>query len=295
MTATFQRKTYLLPLLLMCVWAHAQQSNPSYPDFFYSTYPFMLNYDNPAYIVDDNRYNVYAQYKQRLGQFRKVVSYSAQGERIWRPEDKNISSLKVIINNENEGPYISRPRFTGGYATEIKIKNDWKAALGIMLGATAINFSAPNQGATGNSYLPDGKIGMVFKKNQMVMGISALQFLNTRSKVVGSSIVLQRYYNAFMKYKKELSLDWTLETLALADLRGRTITPQLSALVEYRNTIAFGASNRFGYAFSAIGKLHMFGDELPMDLIFMYNTPLFTKNIAREIQSVEIALSLGIR
>lgn len=283
-------------MLLMCLLAHSQQSSYSYPDFFYTTYPFMLNYDNPAYIVDHTQYNLYAQYKQRLGQFRKVVSYSALGEKVWRREGKSSNSLKLVFNNENDGPYIARPRFAAGYANEIPLKENLRIALGFTVGATAINFSAPNQGASGNSYLPDGKLGFVIKGNAFEAGISSLQFLSSRARVVGSNIALKRYYNLFVKYKKDLSPSWVLEGLGMLDLRDNPsthLTAQLAAMVHYKERISFGASQRLGYAFSTIAKVRIFPDEVPLDLIFMYNSPAFTQT-ARELNSIEIALSLGV-
>lgn len=295
MTDALNKKLHLMHLLLMCLLAHSQQSSYSYPDFFYTTYPFMLNYDNPAYIVDQTQYNLYAQYKQRLGQFRKVVSYSALGEKVWRREGKSSNSLKLLFNNENDGPYIARPRFSAGYANEIPLRENLKMALGFTVGATSINFSAPNQGASGNSYLPDGKLGFVIKGKTLEAGISSLQFLGSKAKVIGANITLKRYYNLFVKYKRDLSPNWVLEGLAMLDLRGNPVvfTPQLAAMVHYKERISFGASQRFGYAFSSIVKVRIFPEEAPLDLILMYNSPAFTQT-ARELNSIEIALALGI-
>ncbi len=294
MTGTLKVKLLLLPLLLVCLLAHSQQSTYSYPDFFYATYPFMINYDNPAYIVEDTRYNLYSQYKQRLGQFRKIVSYSVQAEKVWRREQKNTNSLRVIFNNENEGPYITRPRFYAGYANEISVNENVKIGLGFTLGATAINFSAPNQGASGNSYLPDGKLGFVLKGKKLESGVSSLQVFNAKSRVVGANIALKRYYNFFLKYKTDLSLNWVIEGLVLADLRGSKIIPLAAVMAHYDQRFSIGFSNRFGYAFSVFGKIKMFQDQIPLDLIFMYNSPIFS-NTTKELNSVEIALSLGIK
>lgn len=288
------RNIYVTIAIVVCLWCKGQQINNSFPDVYTSTFTNFVGYDNPAYIPKEGRFSLYSQYKQRLGQFSKIVSFSAYLDKTWRRENKSTNSIRAIFWNENLGPYISRPRFSVGYANELNLSEKVKLGLGLSLGATSINFSAQTQGGTGNSYLPDGKIGLMLKIEKLTLGLASLQIFNAKSKIVGNDIRLKRYWDLYTKYSTDLSAFWQLDNFAAFDYRTKDeMYLQIGTMATYNEKISFGLSHRTNYTSSVLTKITFFEDKSPISVLFCYNSPIFSKKL-KELNSLELGVTFSL-
>lgn len=279
---------FLFLILSADVWG---QPAGMYPDLLTNSFenPALVN---PAHIPAKSRFRFHAARKFRTGVFSKIAAnYFTAGGTFAGDAGGNAHSGRLILYNEQEGPYINRPRAYLNYGYEIALSTDARIAAGADMGLGGVSFSTPGGSATGSAYLPDGAIGLSAEYHNIYAGASMMQMFNSTLKPLDEIIRLKRYYNFFAVAQKAVHADWRLKGCLLWQLLPDVENKFNAGIkLDYKEIIHFGlyARYRSGMAFSG-GLSPEIGDHR-VNIHFLYNTPVYSSVFSR-YRSMELMLA----
>ncbi len=261
------------------------------------TYVFPENYTtyfnntaivNPGFVQEDSKAEFFSMYRQRTGAFQKIASYSLTCSRVFRKENNAAHLARVVFSNDKEGPYINKPRAYFNYAYAIPLAEETSLSAGLAAGFTQVYFSAPSATASGNSTMPDGAIGITFRRKNFFSGLSSQQAFNAESNPLKANVKLRRYYNFLLSQEKDLSPS--------LKLRGNFMYQLVPSNSDLLNFVLEGSYNdilRLGGAYKSREGLALIGSveaNLGDDKIFIcfaYNTGVLSK-LKYGFNSIEI-------
>ncbi len=261
------------------------------------TYVFPENYTtyfnntaivNPGFVQEDSKAEFFSMYRQRTGAFQKIASYSLTCSRVFRKENNAAHLARVVFSNDKEGPYINKPRAYFNYAYAIPLAEETSLSAGLAAGFTQVYFSAPSATASGNSTMPDGAIGITFRRKSFFSGLSSQQAFNAESNPLKANVKLRRYYNFLLSQEKDLSPS--------LKLRGNFMYQLVPSNSDLLNFVLEGSYNdilRLGGAYKSREGLALIGSveaNLGDDKIFIcfaYNTGVLSK-LKYGFNSIEI-------
>lgn len=195
------RGKLLISCLIFCTTFAFGQIGSLYPDQL-SSYFYNPSFINPAYIPEDGSGKAAFLSKVRSGMYSDIMTLGAGLQQTFNSEGNQWHSVKVLLLNEKEGPYISTPRFYGNYSIYIPINRDMKLLGGFSLGMVNPNYTTPSR--TISTVLVDGAIGVLLRYKTSALGVSSNQILNN-SSTDNSAIRLRRYYSTQFSSTKALN------------------------------------------------------------------------------------------
>jgi type IX secretion system PorP/SprF family membrane protein len=277
----------LLPLLILTNLPLWGQRNDIFPDL-YSAYFNNVTLINPSFIPSEGKVDLVATYKNRIGPFSKIATYSFTGAKVFRKENQTAHLARIIFFNEKEGPYIQRPRGYANYAYSLPLTENTQLSAGIALGFSQIAFSAPSATGVGTAMLPDGSLGLSLRSKDLSFGISSLQLFNASSEAINALIRLRRHYNFFLSTQKDLSLNWKVKGYFFYRiLPYANNNTDITLALDYKNVFCFGSSIRYrqGMSFFVTFNINLGKDRLLLN--FAYNSPILS-NSNNLLNSVEL-------
>ncbi len=254
----------------------------------YTTYFNNTAIVNPGFVQEDSKAEFFSMYRQRTGAFQKIASYSVTCSKVFRKENNAAHLARVFFSNDKEGPYIDKPRAYFNYAYVIPLAEETSLSAGLAAGFTQVYFSAPSATASGNSTMPDGAIGITFRRKSFFSGISSQQVFNAESNPLKANVKLRRFYNFLLSQEKDLSPS--------LKLRGNFMYQLLPSNADLFNLVLEGSYNdifRLGGAYKSREGLALIGSveaNLGDDKIFIcfaYNTGVLSK-LKYGFNSIEI-------
>ncbi|GAL84385.1 hypothetical protein CHU_0779 [Sporocytophaga myxococcoides] len=277
----------LLIIFLFWYLAVSAQVTDLFPEN-YTTYFNNTAIVNPGFVQEDSKAEFFSMYRQRTGAFQKIASYSLTCSRVFRKENNAAHLARIFFSNDKEGPYIDKPRAYFNYAYVIPFAEETSLSAGLAAGFTQVYFSAPSATASGNSTMPDGSVGITFRRKKFFSGISSQQVFNAESNPLKANVKLRRYYNFLLSQEKDLS--------PLLKLRGNLIyqlLPLNSDLLNiamegsYNDIISLGGAYKSREGLALIGSVQAnLGDD-KIFICFAYNTGVLSK-LKYGFNSVEI-------
>jgi len=260
------------------------QANGYYPDIL-STYFFQMANANPGYIPKEGIADFNAGYKFRTGAFKDIATFSFSGARFFRTENENTHTLRILINNEQQGPFINTPRAYLNYAYELKVGEESFLYAGTAVGLAGIYYSV---------MLPDGSLGLGIRYKSISLGLSSYQLLNSEASPMLARFRLARYYQSNFEAEKEYGNDWKLKGYALYRLFPET-TDELnvggSAL--YSEAFIFGAMYRNLFGLGWFAGFYIDSGKDKLILSFTYNSPVLSRVPGLQ-NSMEIGLGFRV-
>jgi len=180
------------------------QKNDLYPDVYntYFTNPGLIN---PAYIPKEGKAEAFIFYKHRTGIFQKIASYAVTASRTFRNKNQSAHLARLMVTNENQGPYIATTRAYANYAYLVPISENTSLTAGAAAGLAQVAFTAPSSSGSGSYKSPDGSLGLMLRHKNVEVGVSMMQALNSVSEPLITPIALKRYYNFYVSGSKDLS------------------------------------------------------------------------------------------
>jgi hypothetical protein len=263
------------------------QTAPSYPDFF-SSYFFNTYVINPSYISENVSFTLNSYYKFREGSFSDINTFFAGGEKIIYSDRSYTHGIRLMVFNEKEGQYISRPKAYINYAVEIPVTSDTRICSGLSAGISSANFTAPS--GSGNVILPDGTAGAGLKIRKYYAGISSSQIFNSEGVAIRAPVKLQRFYNFQVEGEQQLSAFFSVKEYFLwRSLPYFRDMWNLSVLLNVKEAAGAGITYKGfqGFSFPAYLRINPSGNSL--QLTFTYNSNLMTNTSAWN-ESFEIGL-----
>lgn len=261
------------------------------PDYYTSTILEHKALMNPAYVNETSKASLGSLYKSRTGLLNEVSSMTAYGDLSIKPNRDISQVVRMVFQNEKEGPYISSPKFYGNYAIRLPIAYDVFLYTGLALGISTLSFTAPS--GMGKASIPDGSVGGVFKYKKTEIGTAAYQIFNNSSVVINSSLVFRRYYQFYFQSEKDLNASLSIKghlfwrPQALYDLASTTV------LLCYKEAISLGLMYQYRRGSSFLTSFHVNNDRNPIIVNMSYNSLLFN-TLTVSTGSFEIGLQYSI-
>ncbi len=157
---------------------------------------------NPA--AKDTSANVIGQLgnKTQTGLFKGVSYFYADGDvKAQRASGNGFHFFGFQFINNREGSFIRRNRVYGRYAWYQQLNRNTALTAGVSLGAVNYAFQNSQGGVGGSDFAPDGNIGVEISYNNLAVGASYQQFLNSSIRPVDETIPLKQYYNLYGHYR----------------------------------------------------------------------------------------------
>ncbi len=252
------------------------QKNDLYPDVF-NTYFNNPGLINPAYIAREGKADAFLFYKHRTGIFQKVASYAVTASRTFRTSNNAAHLARIIVTDEQQGPYIATTRGYANYAYMIPLAENTSLMAGAAFGLAQVAFSAPSATATGSYKSPDGSLGLMFRRNNMEAGISMMQVFNAVTEPLVTPIGLKRYYNFFFSQGKDLSPFVKLQGNLLWQLLP-TVQDNVAAnlFLTYRESISIGSGLGIKSGLNFFMSFNLPVEEDKLVIFISYNSAFST-------------------
>lgn len=290
-----RKLSFLSTILIPIVVCKSQQVQGSYsPDYYSSSF---LTYEaliNPAFTNNNQqeKASLNTLYKSRTGPLNEVAFITAYADVCINLRRKTTQVIRILLQNEQEGPYISSPKFFGNYAVKIPIQENVSLSLGLALGMSSLNFTAPS--GMGSARVLDGNVGSIFKYKKTTIGIASYQIFNSRSVALNGTLLFKRFYQFHIQSELEInelfsvkgSLSWRPQPLI--DLANAT------AALCYKETITFGLMYQLKRGTSFLTSIQLKQGKNPLLLNFSYNSP-FLNSFLIPTSSFEIGLQYKIK
>lgn len=279
-------------ILGFCRYLSAKD-NVYFPSFF-NSYFFNKYQLSPSYMPKDVRLELSGNYRSLLGELKKISAYSFSAARVFGSDNSQQHALRVSLYNEREGSYISSPRGYLGYAFRQKLNEDATIFSGINLGFAGIYYSAPTISQS-SVMLPDGAVALGGSWKGLLVDVSMHQIFNSSKNILGSPLVLERYYHMHASYQKDLGPTWQSNTYTLYRFFP-SISPEwlMATSLAYKEAFSLGVSYKYHSSLSFFTALDLKNERDHVQLFFNYNSAAF--KLAPAWQSgVELGLNYWMR
>jgi hypothetical protein len=284
------RKNVLLLFFGFIFCALNAQNQSLYPDNFLNS-STVKTWVNPSLIVSDSvDYEVNLASKNRINTLGNVAINQLDAGLFFGKLKYN-QQLKVLLLNEKEGPYISRPRAYFNYAIRLPINKETELALGTSFGFASSFIDASAISSNSNFLAPDASLGISMRHNNLELGLSSMQFLNNTITSEVYAQKLRRYYHLHSSYTFVLQNNYALKVLGLyryySDLANQY---NLGLVVQKRELFEAGALYQNINGFSAFAQYSFVFDKQKINCGLTYNTGLFS--VSRTVnQGFELAIN----
>lgn len=267
------RKLGIIVFIGFC-GALSAKDNVYFPSFF-NSYFFNKYQLTPSYLPIDVKLELSGNYKSLLGELKKISAYSFSAARVLGSDKSQQHALRVSLYNEREGSYISSPRGYVGYAFRQKLNEDAAIFSGINLGFAGIYYSAPTV-TQSSTMLPDGAVALGGSWKGLLVDLSMHQAFNSARNILGSPLVLERYYHMHVSYKKDLGLNWQSKSHTLYRLFPSISNEWLvSTSLTYKELFSLGLSYKYQSSLSFFTALDLKNERDHVQLFFNYNSVAF--------------------
>lgn len=262
------------------------------PDYYSSVVVNHLALVNPAWISsNETRASLNCLYKSRMGLLNEVSTQTAYADITFKPERQLRQVVRVVFQNEKEGPYISSPKIYGNYSIRVPITADISISAGLALGVSAHNFSAPS--GTGSGSAPDGSGGLIFRFKKTEIGAASYQFLNNKLYVLNSYLILERYFQYYIQSEKALNGLFVLKGNVLWRQQSMKDIVNTTAMVTYREFLTMGVMYQYLRGMSFLTSVQINAIKNPIILNLSYNST-FMNSVLVKSPSFEIGLQYKI-
>lgn len=255
-----------------------------------STFQQQKVWVNPGYVSEEGSYNLNFQTHFRTVNRGQAGLYFFDGG-TWIRKDSMAHGFRVLVSNEKEGPYISRPRAYFNYTQLRKLTRQWSLYSGVSVGFFSTFITASTATSNNNFMLPDGNIGVGIKNHRLDAGISIMQVFDNEIEVL-RNIKLSRYYHYHITYSQPLNDVFTVSLSGFyrhfLDLKNQ-LTTSLEA--NYKNQLGMGmlyhSLNGVSFYFHYSGEVY----QTNYSLFLTYNSGV-TAASRKLSQSMEMGLGL---
>lgn len=253
------------------------QTNTLYPDFV-KHFTSQMNWVNPGYTEPDAQISLNTIHALTSGNRGKVglrifdVSFKVSHDSLTVNH-----TLKVLVSNELEGPYIQRPRLYGNYAISIPLSWDKSLYAGTSFGFAGSYIDASGVSAATNYTVPDGSIGLGFRSSRLDVGAAMQHVFNQR---INSNVLaqqLKRYYHFHALYKVVLDEKFTLQpAVFIRYFRDIPVQVNGSISVNYFDRIQLGIQVQNQAGVTIVSSVQAPLRQSVLHLLFAYNSGLFS-------------------
>jgi hypothetical protein len=263
------------------------QSINYYPDLPSSYFYHFANI-NPGFVPSEGSSDFSVGYKFRTGAFKDISTFLFSGAKIFRNKNESTQTVRVLLNNEQEGPYINSPKAYFNYAYSFLLDENTRLYSGVAFGASGLYFSAPS--ATTSVILPDGSLGIGFVHRSVSVGFASYQLFNSEVSPLLSTLRLARFYHLDANLEKELGIDWKLKIHALWRMLPQVKDEaSVAFLFDYTEAISLGTAYKYYSGISFFTTFHVHSGENRLLMSFAYNAPAFA-HIPRLQNSMEVSV-----
>lgn len=286
-------KRLIVIILFINIFKVFAQNTQQYPDFVRGWQQTEALINPGAFTLDSSYASVYALQKIRTGPLKKIGFKTALAE-LKAIKNQGVHSFRVILYSETEGPFISRPRWYGNYAYQMRLSNDFNVGLGVAYGYVQNRFEAPTA-LNGNNTVSDGAIGLKVKYKELEFGASVLQLFNN-AILTGSEVSLELTQYASFTTLYAINLTEKYRLVPAVNYR---YLPEgkddvlLTLEMVYNQYYAFGIIQEISKGVSFYLKSTRLFKDLPLSFLFLYKTPLFA-NTPNSFNNYEIGVGYSL-
>lgn len=256
-----------------------------------STFQQQKVWVNPAYVSEVGNYSLNFQTHFRTVNRGQAGLYFFDGG-TWIRKDSVAHGFRLLVANEKEGPYISRPRAYVNYALLRPLTRHWSLYSGVSFGFFSTFISAATTTLNNNFMLPDGNIGFGIKNKRLDGGFSIMQAFDNEIAEV-RHLKLRRYYHYHFSYQQPVNNNFVVELSGFyrhfLDLDNQLTT---SLEVEYKNQLSMGT---LYHTLNGVSFLFNYSDEIYQtrySLFLTYNLGI-TAASRKLSQSMEMGVGLN--
>lgn len=255
-----------------------------------STFQQQKVWINPAFVSEAGNYNLnFQKHFRTVNRGQAGLYFFDAGT--WIRKDSMAHGFRVLVVNEKEGPYISRPRAYFNYAFSRQLTYHWALYSGASFGFFSTFISAATATSNSNFMLPDGNIGFGIKNKRLDVGFSIMQAFDNEIAEL-SNVKLSRYYHYHWSYKQPIASDFIVELSGFyrqfLDLKNQLTT---SLEVNYKSQLGMGSLYHtltgVSFYFNYSGEVN----QTNYSLFLTYNSGL-TAASRKLSQSMEMGLGL---
>lgn len=283
-------KNQLIFFFLSTFFLVKGQHHSLYPQLN-STFQQQKVWVNPAYVSEVGDYSLNFQTHFRTVNRGQAGLYFFDGGN-WIRKDSVAHGFRLLVANEKEGPYISRPRAYVNYALLRPLTRHWSLYSGVSFGFFSTFISAATTTLNNNFMLPDGNIGFGIKNKRLDGGFSIMQAFDNEIAEV-RHLKLRRYYHYHFSYQQPVNNNVVVELSGFyrhfLDLDNQLTT---SLEVEYKNQLSMGT---LYHTLNGVSFLFNYSDEMYQtrySLFLTYNSGI-TAASRKLSQSMEMGVGLN--
>lgn len=268
------QRAFIILIAILPLLSKAQEI-AIYPDVF-TFLPENAALINPAYMVDSVTGTISAIHKARTGAFSKIATTGFIAE-YRRQQQSGAHAFRTVFINENEGPYIHRPRASLQYAYRLMLDKNTSLSSGLSLGAVRTNYTAPSATGTTNLTAPDGNAGLVLTYRAVELGASVAQLFNSISSPINEEVIYRRFYHFFASYTHEISPYWEMKTTINWRDQFATINhSELMLFFQYNQSAGIGAIGKNKKGLGLVANVDVpIGRDI-CKIYALYNSPVFS-------------------
>jgi hypothetical protein len=120
------------------------------------------------------------------------------------------SKIGILVQSNNDGPFIKRSRYYGRYSRTIAIGNEQYISVGLALGAVSLTLQGSQSVGGGTSTAIDGYAGIWYHIKQLRLGASVEQFTQSVLTPIQQHFRLEPALNFNAIYSLDLSPSITM-------------------------------------------------------------------------------------
>lgn len=227
--------------------------------------------------------------QEYIGPLRRVKNYYVYvGIRTNKAENTKKSVLAFFASNEKDGDYINRSRVYLNYAWHTQLSDNLWIGAGAFAGFINYTFDGTTSTGGGSDFRPDGSLGILLHNDDLHIGLSVNQILNSRLKPLIAQYTFPVYYNFTFNKNIELSPHFKLKPSSLITLKPseKLVDYNVGFLTTIDDKVVFGTNYKHQAVVSfLVGVQNIEFDLHSFSLNISYNRPIGQYSV---VQSVEL-------
>lgn len=281
-------------VFIWCLQQVKAQVHDRYPSLFFQYYN-NLKLINPAEASLDQKAAVDVGNQFFTGDFNNIGSYYGTGSYVFSGNDSTTSKQAVALSllGEKEGSIFSNTRLYASYALRRKLSLKYELALGIAAGMASYLIQVTPHSAGGSAQAFDGNVGLCLSSQRLKLGVAINQFANSNLTPLVETLVLKRYFEAYVQHIWEASASIQLKSIVHSRFQSALpVHPDLTEVLIFKDRFALGLSYTLQRQYAFLVGL----EKIPLlkgniKTYFSYHLPVQNTKVAQNMNVVVIGLA----
>ena len=239
----------------------------SFDQFHRNTYAFA-----PVLVDTSSKFNCVIGDRSYRGVYSGISSRFLRANYFISSAENKNHALGVQFYQENLGQYIRTNKFYGNYDYRLPISKRYDLSAGINFGFKSLVLDPANAGGGGSASVLSSSFGLGIMSEKLDIVFGYEDFINQLFELPQVEISSPVTYNLYIRFYKQLDLDWKLNTYFLGqldNLNGRHARGTL--LIKWKDLIEAGPGYRSDRGFFIMaGFTNIEWHAISTELYFSY-------------------------